>query len=169
MYGVGQQVIYGIHGVCRIIDREDKRVDKKNIPYWVLEPIRNPGARFYLPAESAVALSKIRPLLDAERLQTLLRPENIPDVWVQEDNRRRQCYRQILSSVDFSQILGMVVALQQHRLRQEENGRKLHMMDDNLLQDGWRVLQMEVSVVLQIPAEQVARYIEEQYNEALRR
>ena len=161
MYGVGQQVIYGIHGVCRIIDREEKRVDRKNIPYWVLEPIRNPGARFYLPAENATALSKIRPLLDAQRLQTLILPENIPDVWIPEDNRRRQNYRQIVNGVDFSQILGMVVALHRHRLRQQENGRKLHMMDDNLLQDGWRILQMELSVVLQIPPEQVANYIEE--------
>ena len=39
---VGSQVVYGIHGVCCIIDTEVRRIDRKNVEYFVLEPKEQP-------------------------------------------------------------------------------------------------------------------------------
>ena len=50
MYQLGQKIVYGSHGVCNIVDLEDKKVDGKMICYFVLEPADHPGTRYYLPA-----------------------------------------------------------------------------------------------------------------------
>lgn len=36
MFQSGDQVIYGIHGMCRIIELETRKIDRKLIEYYVL-------------------------------------------------------------------------------------------------------------------------------------
>ena len=70
MYQVGQRVVYGIHGVCDIIEIEIKVVDRKKIPYFVLEPVEQPGARYYVPSENAAALAQaIRQIASSQQLR----------------------------------------------------------------------------------------------------
>ena len=55
MFQLGDQVLYGIHGVCRIAELEVKRVDRKNVEYFVLVPVVQPAARYYVPTGNAAA------------------------------------------------------------------------------------------------------------------
>jgi glycerol-3-phosphate dehydrogenase len=68
MYEIGQQVLYGIHGVCRIISVESMRFGKERAKYYVLEPAAQPGARFYVPVANEAAVAKLHPLLTREEL-----------------------------------------------------------------------------------------------------
>ena len=45
MFQVGNQVLYGMHGVCTIIDVEERVIDHKKIQYFVLEPTEQQGTR----------------------------------------------------------------------------------------------------------------------------
>ena len=72
MYQVGELVVYGVHGVCRIVGQEEKRVDRKNVTYLVLEPVTSAGSRFLVPSQSAAALGKLRPVMTAEAFEELL-------------------------------------------------------------------------------------------------
>jgi RNA polymerase-interacting CarD/CdnL/TRCF family regulator len=38
MYQVGDRFIYGIHGVCEIVELQTQRVSGKAIQYYVLQP-----------------------------------------------------------------------------------------------------------------------------------
>ena len=49
MYNIGEFVVYGVHGVCRILNLEDRTVDRKVLRYYVLEPLDQSGARFFCP------------------------------------------------------------------------------------------------------------------------
>ena len=46
---IGEKVVYGIHGVCTIIELETKIIDRQKVRYYVLEPLEQPGARYYIP------------------------------------------------------------------------------------------------------------------------
>lgn len=46
MYQIGEQVVYGIHGICQILDVEERRIDGKSHRYYVLEPAEQPGTKF---------------------------------------------------------------------------------------------------------------------------
>lgn len=73
MYEVSPLVVYGMHGVCRIVDTESRTVDLKTVSYFVLEPLAQAGTRFYLPCHNSAALAKLRSLISLERLQNILR------------------------------------------------------------------------------------------------
>lgn len=165
MYEVGQQVVYGIHGVCRIVDLEEKTVDRKRIAYFVLEPLEQPGTRYYIPSQNEAALAKLRPLMTPQTLQDMLGGCQLGDDWIDDENRRKQYYRQIINGVDSPALLRMVHALHRHKLQLQALGRKLHLCDENFMRDAQRILSAELSIVLQIPVAEVPAYIQSQLGE----
>lgn len=150
MYRVLQLVVYGVHGVCRILDLEDKVIDHKAVSYYVLEPLAQPGARYYIPSHNSAAMAKIRPLTDSSRLQEMLQDRQPQDQWIADDNRRKQYYRQILTTVDAAELIRTVRCLEKHKQEQALIGRKLHLCDENFLRDAKRILTLEIATVLQI-------------------
>ncbi len=161
MLQVGTQVVYGIHGVCTIVDTEVRRVDRKNVEFLVLEPRDQPGARFYVPAHNPAALSKLRPLLSAEELeQLLLSDATHQDCWIPEEGLRKQKYRDLLNGGDRAALISMIRQLHKHRESQLAAGRKFHLCDENFLRDANKLLVSEFSMVLERPKTEVMNYIE---------
>ena len=60
MYQIGDLVMYGIHGACKITDEEERRVDHKSVRYLVLEPLGQAEAKFLIPTHNEAALAKLR-------------------------------------------------------------------------------------------------------------
>ena len=60
MYQIGEVVLYGIHGVCRVVDTEERVLDRKKVAYLVLEPLEQNGARFFVPSHNPAAMAKLR-------------------------------------------------------------------------------------------------------------
>lgn len=157
----GTQVVYGIHGVCTIVDVETKSVNRKKVEYFVLEPKEQPGARYYVPTHNPAALAKLRPLLSAEELETLLASESTRRIsWIADENLRKQKYRELINSADRAALISMIRALYRHRQEQLEAGRKFHQCDENFLRDAQKLLCSEFSLVLGIPQSEVSGYIE---------
>lgn len=44
MFQIGDLVTYGIHGVCRIVDQEERTVEHRKIRYLVLTPLEQTAA-----------------------------------------------------------------------------------------------------------------------------
>ena len=160
MYQIGQKIVYGIHGVCCIVDLEEKKIDRKTICYFVLEPIDQPGSRYYVPSENQAALSKLRPLSTKEELQSLLTSPLAENVWIPDENRRKQYYRELVSSVNLKAMVDMIRCLRLHRRQQMEQGRKFHQCDENFLRDAQKLLSTEVAMVMEIPDDQVETYLQ---------
>ena len=161
MLQIGSQVVYGFHGVCSIVDVEIRSVDRKKVEYFVLEPIEQPGARYYVPTQNPTALSKLLPLLTREELDHLLASEDTQkEVWIAEENQRKQKYRELINSGDRAALICMIRSLNRHKQLQLTAGRKFHICDENFLRDAQKLLSSEFSMVLGIPQDQVAEYIE---------
>ncbi len=155
MYQVLQMVVYGAHGVCRILELENKIVDHKSVAYYVLEPLAQPGTRYYIPSHNSAAMAKIRPLTDSTRLQEMIHGGASETPWISDENQRKQHYRRILTTVDAGELIGMVRCLEKHRQAQAQVGRKLHLCDENFLRDAKRVLTSEIALVLQMDEKEV--------------
>lgn len=163
MYQVGQQVIYGIHGVCRITALETKNVGKEKKEYYVLEPVEQPGAVFYVPTGNQAAVAKMRTILSRDEFEELLRSQKDREsAWIADENQRKQRYRELISQNDRGELLGMVSALYVHKRQQQESGRKFHLSDENFLRDATKLLSAEFSLVLGIPQSEVAEYMKQQ-------
>lgn len=160
MYNIGDHVVYGIQGVCRILCQEERTVNRKKVLYLVLEPLGQPGARFYIPAHNQAALSKLRPVLSRQELDAILVSDEVRrNYWVEDENQRKQRYRELISSGDQAGLICMVGSLYRHKEAQAAAGRKFHLCDDNFLRDAEKLINSEFSLVLQIPVDQVQAYI----------
>ena len=160
MYQVSQLVVYGIHGVCRIVQMEERRVDRHYVSYYVLEPLSQPGTRYLIPSQNAAALAKIRPLLERECLIEMLRKKPNEQDWIPDENRRKQYYRQIITSGDAGALIRMLHCLENYKQAQAQIGRRLHMCDENFLRDAQKVLGGEISTVLEISEREIPAYIQ---------
>ena len=166
MYQVGQRVVYGIHGVCDIIEIEIKIVDRKKIPYFVLEPVDQPGARFYVPSENPVALSKLNCMLTRQELERIFAELEVSKAaWIADENRRKLAYRELLSGGDRLAVMKMLCALYIHKQEQEEKGKKFHLCDENFLRDGEKLICSELSLIMELPYPEALVYLRKHLKE----
>lgn len=160
MYQKGSMVIYGIHGVCSILETEIRKIDRKNVEYYVLQPLDHPDARYYIPTQSPAAVSKMSPLLTKEEINELLCNIDIYNhSWIDDENQRKQLYKTVISSGDRYQLISLICLLHRHRKMQLESGRKFHACDENFLRDAEKVISGELSLVLNIARDEVGQYI----------
>lgn len=160
MYNIGDRVVYGTHGVCHVVNVEQRTVDRKIITYLVLEPFGQPGSKYLVPTHNAAAMSKLSPILSREALKALLSGACFThSAWIREENARKQRYRELISSGDRTALLQMVAALYRHREEQEAAGRKVHLCDDNFLRDAEKLLCGEIALVLELEYEEARSYL----------
>ena len=166
MYQVGQKVVYGIHGVCDILDIEVKNIDRQKIAYFVLEPLEQPGARYYIPKDNPAALSKLSPLLSRQELEALIADcDPSGNSWIADEHQRKQRYRELIGSGDRRGLVVMVHTLHMHKKKQAELGRKFHLCDENFLRDAEKLLCSEFSLVLNLSREETAAYLRQHFQQ----
>ncbi len=161
MYQAGQQVVYGAHGVCTIVGTEARSVDRKTIEYFVLQPVQQPDSRYYVPSHNENALAKMRPLMEKGALMALLQSEDIrTEKWIPDENRRKQYYRELITSLDLEAMIRMIHVLRQQRKQLLDTGKKFHLCDENFLRDAQRLLRTELLMVLDIPEQDLEGYLQ---------
>ena len=160
MYETGQNVLYGSHGICRIMGIEAMSVGGTKAQYYVLEPFAQPGARFYVPMANDAALSKLRPLLTQQELLDLLHSNTVLDFqWISDANQRKIRFREVIVSGDRSQLMGMIGALYRHKKSLNEAGRKFHQSDENFLKEAENLLNAEFALVFGLTPKEVPAFI----------
>ncbi len=164
-YQQGELVVYGLHGICKVLGMESRGTGQKKTEYYVLEPNDQPGSRYYIPAGNQAALSKLRRVLTKDELLTALSADSVRQLpWIADENQRKLRYRELINSGDFAAQLAMVFALERHQIAQHAAGRKFHLCDENFLHDAQKLLYSEFSAVLGIPISDVPAYIQQNQN-----
>lgn len=159
MYQIGQKVVYGACGVCRVTDQKEE----KGKQYLVLEPEGQDNSRYFVPLTNPAAMNKLRPMLTREEMENLLSfARNSGAAWNSDENQRKQLYRELIAGGDRQRLMGTVCSLYRHKASRAAEGKKCHMCDDLFLKDAEKLLAGEVSVVLGIEMEQAKQYLRTQ-------
>lgn len=162
MYAVGDYVVYGIHGVCRILDLQEQCAGTHRKMYYVLEPMDQSGAKYMLPSDNPIVLAKIRPVMTKEELEKILHSSEVnKGCWVADENKRKQTYRELINGGDRVELIRMIGTLERHKQAQVLAGRKFHLCDENFLKDAKKLIEGEISLVLGIEKQQVGTYIKQ--------
>ena len=163
MFGVGDTVLYGTQGVCKIAGTEQKRIRGEYVDYLVLRPIYDETSTIFVPKNNETLLAKMRAVLSKEEIYEMIR--DMPDedtIWIEDDNLRKQQYQQIISDGDRRKLVKLIKTLHLHRLSQEEKGRHLHQADEVVLKQAEKLLHDEFALVLNIRPDEVLPFILEQ-------
>lgn len=160
MFQTGESVVYGIHGVCRIVGTEKQIRNNEEQIFLVLEPVSQPGSRYMVPTYNPAAMAKVKKMLTREELEEMLSSAAVHrDCWIRDEAQRKQYYRELITSGERQNLMAMVCTLYHHKAEQSASGRKIHMCDDNFLRDAEKILIGEVAEVLKLDLDQAKRYI----------
>lgn len=135
MFSINDTVLYGANGVCRITDICQKEFSGVIKDYYILTPLSNETMTIFVPIN-----------------------------WILDDNERKEHYRTILSSSNRLEILNMIREIYIHKQKQLKNGKKMHLSDEQLMKEAERLLYSEFSLVLNIRADEVPKFISSRIN-----
>lgn len=151
MFQLGELVVYGIHGVCRVKEVQERMVNRVSQQYLVLEPVGKQGSQYMVPMQNEAAMSRVSGLISKEAWEALLASPKVHTVfWIQDENKRKQSYRELTGSGIRETLLQTVYSIYAHRSAQKAAGRRLHMCDENFLHDAEKILAGELEAVMGI-------------------
>lgn len=166
MFQMGDKVVYGIHGICIIADIETRMVDKKCMEYYVLKPMDKPEACYYVPTKNQAAVSKLSAVLTRQEFEELLHSgDSARDLWIADENKRKQLYKELIMGSDRKTLIHMVHTLHKQKKEQLSAGRKFHQCDENFLHDAEKRLNSEFALILDIPQNEVSAYMKQLFSE----
>ena len=159
MYKVNDTVLYDIQRVCRIVEITEKKMGDSRMEYYVLKPVYDDKATMFVPVHNKTATTKMRSVLSADEIRSLVRTEPEEDCdWLYDDNLFRDRYKEILARGDRTELLRLIKALHRYQCRQRKQGRP-HVAKEGFLKDAAKMLYEEFSYVLNIEREQMLPFI----------
>ena len=157
MYQIGDLVVYGSIGVCKVDGFSYPEKSAK--AFYCLSPLYQSGV-IHTPVESAKV--PLRPVMSAESADELL--SKLPTLRVEIFKERTiqqlaQKYQAVLQTGDPLQLMSLSLSVQLKRRQAEAQNRRLGMVDERYRKQAERLLYGELAVALEIPFDDVQAYI----------
>lgn len=162
MYEVGEYVVYGNKGVCRIEDIthiDISGADKERL-YYVLAPLDDVNGRIYAPTDKQKIT--MRNVISKEQAEDLIR--ELPEIellWITDDKQRESKYKEAMSSCDYRSWVSVVKTLYVRKKERIEQGKKITSLDERYMRAAENELYSELSLTLGISKENMETYIKE--------
>ena len=160
MFQINDVVVYGAQGVCKIVGTQEQKIDGANKIYFVLKPADDRGATFYVPTWNEKALDKMRKVMTKQDVDALIdsMPSKKP-AWIENENKRKETYKRILSGGNQAEIISMIQAIYLHKKEREAEGKRLHISDEHFMKDAEQLLYNEWQYVLNVDKAGLMAYI----------
>lgn len=166
MFKINDTIIYDSHGVCTVKAVETHNFTGENMEYYVLQQIKAPANKFYVPTSNENLVEKMRRVYSPLEIDELIL--NMPDeecVWIDDDIQRKNEFRRIISGGDRHELVRLIKSLYLRREKLSKESKRLHIADEKFLSDAENMLHSEFAYSLDIPKEQVLDYIRQHLSE----
>ncbi|MCM1087753.1 MAG: CarD family transcriptional regulator [Muribaculaceae bacterium] len=160
MFEVGEFIMCGGHGVCRVTAITGNPIDKldKEKKYYILEPVFEKGSTIYTPVDNEkIIMRKIMNEKDAKKLIGEI--PDIETVWIKEEKTREQMYKEAIKTYDSQSLVQIIKTLYLRKQDRMQKGKKVLSSDEHYLKKAEELLYSEMSLALSIPKESVEEYI----------
>ena len=165
MFKKGEYVIYGNAGVCQIIDISTSNMHgaPKDKLYYILEPVNQNSSRVFSPIDNKKVI--IRKLMSKQDVETLISDiPNIKELLVEDEKLREQTYKDCIKSCQCRKLLSLMKTIYQRKEERLNQGKKLSATDEKYFKLAQDNLQTELSISLEIPVNEMERYILDKIN-----
>lgn len=160
MYQVGEHVLYGLHGVCKIDAIEGKKFDDEIHDYYILKPVFDHGSTIFVSTKKEPLVAKMIPTLSADYISSLINTLSDSDsFWIENEAERKEQFKIIIESDDRIKQLGILKAYLLHKMKLISMKRKMHTGDEILLKNVEKRIFEEFSFVLDKSKEELSTLI----------
>lgn len=170
MFLIGEYIIYGANGVCKVVDITDQPIKgtRETRKYYVLEPVYMKDSTIYTPVDNEKVVMR-RILKEDEARHLIDKITEIPTIDIKEEKSRNQYYSDSIKTYDCENLVSVVKTVYQRKQARTSHGKKVLSMDDTYLKKAEDLLYGEMAIALSIPKDTVCRYIENAVNETSER
>ncbi len=163
MFQVGDLVMYGGTGVCRVKDMTETDFDGRitETLYYILEPIYQSGL-IYVPADNQKVF--MRPVISREEAIRLIdsMPETDSKVFRSSSTQQlSKHYQEVIQSHDTTELIRMTKSIHKKKRNALKQNRRLGQIDKKYMKLAEDLLFGELACALDIPRDQVESYIED--------
>lgn len=162
MLKIGDRVVYGANGVMEIVDIREESVGDVSRSYYVLSSVSSRSDSLtFVPTDNEKLVASMRPMLTREAAEEMLSHlSDLPEIeWVQSNRARVEHFKRIMESGDRLQMFAMIAAIDENGKRREAEGKKNFLTDETARQKAEKLLYSELSMVFNIPIEEVPSLI----------
>ncbi len=163
MFQKGDYIIYRNTGVCQVAEigvPENFPITEGTL-YYFLVPMRGSGT-IYIPVNSPVFM---RPVITREQAVTLISsiPELSPlPIQCKDQKALVESYKSMVQTHDCVTLLQLIMSIHQKSSELTEKGKSLGKIDMQYKKQAEEMLHEELSIVLDIPYEDIPSYIRQQ-------
>ena len=159
MFKIGDYIMYGVTGVCKVTDIIKEKYLNNEEDYYVLEPV-------YATTETIikipVANKKVfmRNIISKEDIDNLI--EEIPlekEVWIDDERERNYKFKSMVRSGDYRQWSTLIKTIFLKREEKKLEGKKITQEDERLFKSAEKLLNEEIATILHISPDEVPQYI----------
>ena len=159
MLGIGQTVLYGTNGVCKIEDITVKSVGKLKMEYYVLKPVDSDSSTLFVPTANEALVKKIRAVLSEAEIRRILCDGQACEDWNDNKIERSEHFIEIIARGDSAELVRMIRQLHLHAQQQLAKGKRLHISDERFLKEAEKMVCSEFSLVLNVSRDDVIELI----------
>lgn len=156
MYQVGDMIVYGRTGVCRV----ERIEENKNGKFYALMPLYQ-SCSILTPVEGKVFMRPVISRAEAEELIDTLPGLDAAPCEGKAVRELTEHYQASIDSHDCKEWALMTKSIYTKRKAAEREKRKFGAVDERFMKEGEALLFGELAAALELPFEQVRGYVEE--------
>ncbi len=156
MFSIGDVVIYGATGVCKVTDIVTSNLTGVMREYYILRPVDTDKSIIYVPVDNDRLTSRMRVVPTSSQLREILskvKGERLD--WISDYQLRTQMFQQILSEGDIVEIIKLIRALHTYQLELSNRGKRLVKSDERIYKECAKLLCSEISLILKIEKSEI--------------
>lgn len=163
MFQIGEKVVCGSKGVCRIEDVTTLNISgvDKERKYYILKPLYMVASTVYVPVDTAD--SSLRRVLTTQEAQELIQQiPQIPLLSISNEKFLEQEYKNCLKTDLSCEWVRIIKTIYQRMQKRQQAGRKVTAVDSRYYKIAQDCLYGELAVALSMSREDVEDYITRQ-------
>jgi CarD family transcriptional regulator len=149
MYKVGEYVMYGINGICKVDDitHLDISASTKDILYYALIPLNDVNGKVYFPVDNdRIVVRKV--LTNDEAWKLIDEIPNIQEMSVENEKQCEGMYRGAMKSCDCHQWVQIIKTSYNRREARIKMGKKVTTTDDKYFKQAKESLYSELAFAI---------------------
>ncbi len=151
MFSIGDYVMYGAEGVCRIVAIEELDLTGESLPYYRLAPESDRSSTIFVPIANSILTDRIKPMLTEDEVRALLKEKSEGAFeWTDSTNLRKVRYQEIINGGDRRRTLALVRELHARQKRIKGTGQRFSITDEHYYKLAQRLLFDEFSRVIPV-------------------
>ena len=159
-FSVGDTVVYGTQGVCRIKEISVLKFGRVKAEYYTLTPVSNERSAVYIPTSNQKLVAKMRELISREEMDSLIDSADENQIeWISDDNGRKSYCDEVVKNGSHRELMQLIGMLYSRREALKNEKKHFHNVDAQYLKAAERLLHDEFAYILGISVSEVPEYI----------